>query len=131
MFRNKTIRKKTFVLKYLPSNFLSALSYTFNLSLSQGKLPSYFKNSRVIPLLKKGSTNNVSKCRPISLLFNFLKIHEKIVYNRVCSFFTLFNLFPDHQFGFKHGHSTSHVITLLIENITAAFEKNNRLWVFF
>ena len=43
----------SFVLKYLPSNFLSALSYIFHLSLSQGKFPSYFKHSRVIPLFKK------------------------------------------------------------------------------
>ena len=114
----------SFVLKYLPSNFLSALSYIFNLSLSQGKFPSYFKHSRVIPLFKKkGSTNNISNYRPISLLSNLSKILEKIVYNRVYSFFTRFNLFSDHQFGFRQGHSTSHVITLLIENITAAFEK--------
>ena len=38
-------------------------------------------------------------------------------------FFTCFNLFSDHQFGFRQDHLTSHVITLLIENITAAFEK--------
>ena len=88
----------SFVLKYLPSNFLSALSYIFNLSLSQGKFPSYFKHSRVIPLFKKkGSTNNISNYRPISLLSNLSKILEKIVYNRVYSFFTRFNLFSDHH----------------------------------
>ena len=38
-------------------------------------------------------------------------------------FFTCFNLFSDYQFGFRQGHSTSHVITLLIENITVAFKK--------
>ena len=89
-----------------------------------GKFPSYFKHSRVIPLFKKkGSTNNISNYRPISLLSNLSKILEKFVYNRVYSFFTRFNLFSDHQFDFEQGHSTSHVITLLIENITAAFEK--------
>ena len=41
------------VLMYMPANFLSALSYISNLSLSQKKFSSYFKHSRVIPLFKK------------------------------------------------------------------------------
>ena len=75
--------------------------------------------------------NNISNYRPISLLSNLSKILEKVVYNRVYSFFTRFNPFSDHQFGFRHGHSTSHVITLLIENITPAFEKKQSILVIF
>ena len=37
------------VLKYLPSNSLSVISYIFKLSLSQEKFFSYFKHARVIP----------------------------------------------------------------------------------
>ena len=111
-------------LKYLPLNCITALNYIFNLSLSQGKFPSKFKHAKVMPLFKnKGNVKNIQNYRPISLLSNFSKILEKIVYNRLYSFFTTFNLFSNHQFGFRHGHSTSHVVTLLTQKITAAFEK--------
>ena len=112
------------VLKYLPSNCITALCHIFNLSLSQGKFPTKFKHAKVIPLFKnKGSAQNIQNYRPISLLSSISKILEKIVYNRLYSFFTTYNLFSNHQFGFRHRHSTTHVITLLTENITAAFEK--------
>ena len=39
------------------------------------------------------------------------------------SFFSRFNLFSNSQFGFRKGHSTSHANCLLIDRVTAAFEK--------
>ena len=120
-------------IKYLPLNFIAALTHIFNLSLSQGKFPSIFKHAKVIPLYKnKGSPKNVQNYRPISLLSNLSKVLEKVVYNRLYSFFTTFNLFSQHQFGFRHGHSTSQLITLLTEKITSAFEKKqSTLGIFF
>ena len=44
------------LLKYLPINALSALSYVFNLSLSQGKFITFVKHAKVIPIFKKGNT---------------------------------------------------------------------------
>ena len=43
------------LLKYLSINALSALSYVFNLSLSQGKFITFFKHAKVIPIFKKGN----------------------------------------------------------------------------
>ena len=39
------------------------------------------------------------------------------------SFISRFNLFSNSQFGFRKGHSTSHANCLLIDRVTAAFEK--------
>ena len=64
------------LLKYLPINALSALSYVFNLSLSQGKFITFFKHAKVIPIFKKGNAKNAANNRPISLLSNFSKILE-------------------------------------------------------
>ena len=44
----------SFILKHLPKNVISILSYIFNQSLSQGKFISCFKHTKVIPLFKKG-----------------------------------------------------------------------------
>ena len=76
----------SFILKYLPKNIISILSYIFNQSLSQGKFISCFKHTKVIPLFKKGCPKDVSNYRPISLLSCFSKIIEKIVYIRLYSF---------------------------------------------
>ena len=80
----------------------------------------YFKHARVIPFFKrKGNINNILNYRPINPLSNLFKN----VYNPVYFLFTRFNLFSDHQFGFRHGRSTSHIIILLIENITTVLRK--------
>ena len=89
------------VLKYLPNNVISILSYIFNLSLSQGKFISNFKHAKIIPLFKKGSAKDVSNYRPISLLSCFSKILEKLVYNRLYSFLKKSNAINEHQFGFR------------------------------
>ena len=67
------------VLKYLPNNVISIISYIFNLSLSRGKFISNFKHAKIIPLFEKRSAKDISNYRPISLLSCFSKILEKLV----------------------------------------------------
>ena len=89
----------------------------------QGKFISSFKHAKLIPVYKKGDSKILINYKPISLLPSFSKILEKIVYKRLYSFFSRFNLFSNSQFGFRKGHSTSHANCLLIDRVTAAFEK--------
>ena len=119
------------VLKYLPNNVISILSYIFNLSLSQEKFISNFKHAKIILLFKKGSAKDVSNCRPISLLSCFSKILEKLVYNRLYSFLDKSNAINEHQFGFRKKHSTSYLTSLLTASIATSFEnKMNTLGIF-
>jgi hypothetical protein len=37
----------------------------------------------ITPLLKKGNKNNMSNCRPISVLTSFSKIFEKVMQTRL------------------------------------------------
>ena len=106
-----------FILKHLPKNVISILSYIFNQSLSQGKFIFCFKHTKVIPLFKKGCPKDVSNYRPISLLSCFSKIIEKLVYIRLYSFLNKFNLISENQFGFRRGHSTCHLTFLLTDQI--------------
>ena len=50
------------------------------------------------------------------------KILEKLVYTRLVSFLIRNSFFHETQFGFRPNNPTSHATTLLIENITEAFE---------
>ena len=116
------------VLKSTPENILLALAHIFNLSLSSGKFIDAFKVAKVIPVFKKGSTYDVNNYRPISLLSVLSKILEKIAYKRLVSFLIRQNFFHKNQFGIRKKYLTSHATTLLVENITAAFEKSN-VWL--
>ena len=117
------------LLKYLPINAFSALSYVFNLSLSQGKFITFFKHAKVNPIFKKENTKNVANYRPISLLSNFSKILEKIVHRRLYSFFNNSNLLSNYQFGFRQLHL--HLIILFTDKVTIVFEnKQSTLEIF-
>ena len=111
------------VIKHLPDSVIIALTNISNISLSQGKFISAFKHAKVVPIRKKSDVTNFNNYRPISLISSFSKIPEKIVYKRLHSFFIRFKLLSNTQFGFRTGHSTAHVNCLLVDKVTAAFEK--------
>ena len=108
-------------LKICPDNILVALSHIFNLSISKGEFIDCFKIAKVCPVFKKGDPCNINNYRPISLLSNFSKILEKIMYRRLYSFLNQQNFFYDKQFGFRKHHSTSHAISLMVDTITQSF----------
>ena len=113
------------VIKCLPDNVIAILCYIFNVSLSEGKFIASFKHSKVIPLFKKGNPKDVANYRPISLLSCISKILEKLVYTRLYSFLKKFNIISNSQFGFRKGHSTSHLTSLLTDQLASSF--NNKM----
>ena len=62
--------------------------------------------------------------RPISVLPCFSKILERIIYNRLSSFFSENNILCKKQFGFQKQHSTDHAIVYLVNEILKSFENN-------
>ena len=91
--------------------------------MSHSHRVNFYLRSRVVPIHKKGDVTNFNNYRPISLLFSFLKILEKIVYQRLHSFFIRFKLLSNTQFGFRTSHSTAYVNCMLVGKVTAVFEK--------
>lgn len=73
--------------------------------------PQEISNARVVPLYKKGETDNAANFRPISLLSSFYKIYMTLirtiiqegVENKICKT----------QHGFRPKKSTSHAIYLI------------------
>ena len=99
----------------------------FNSSISTGTFISCFKNAKVIPIFTKASQQLAENYRPISLLSVFSKILEKIVYNRLYSYWNKMNIFSNFQFGFRKTHSTSHACTLLTSKITESFHSKQKI----
>ena len=62
--------------------------------------------------------------RPISVLPCFSKFLERIIYDRLYSFFSENNILYKKQFGFQKQHSTNHAIVHLVNKILKSFESN-------
>ena len=58
------------------------------------------KNSKVLPIFKKGKKDDMSKYRPISLLPQVSKILEKLLTRRLNSFLTKYGVISNSQCDF-------------------------------
>ena len=84
------------------------------MSIEKGIFPDQLKIAKVTPSFKKGDTALMDNYRPISVLPCFSKILERIIYNRLYSFFSENNTLYKKQFGFQKQHSTDHAIVHLV-----------------
>jgi hypothetical protein len=58
----------------------------YNLSLRSGVFPDEWKLVKVKPLYKKGDWYNIQKYRPISIIYVFAKLLERLMFNRLIPF---------------------------------------------
>ena len=84
--------------------------------------PSYWKKN--IPIFKKGSRLLVSNYRPISLLSNFNKILEKLMFSGMHKLLYV-NCIYELQFGFRAKHSTNHTLIDITGNVKS--EVDNKI----
>jgi len=105
--------------------------HVFNKSITMGVVPSKLKIAKVVPVFKSGDPQDMNNYRPISLLSNFAKILEKIIYNRLVEFLCDKNIISPRQFGFRKGHSTIHPMSLLLNKIGEALNDKKHSIVIF
>jgi len=67
------------ILRNCSSYLALPVTLIFNLSLSQCRFPSIWKESFIIPLLKKGNKSDISNYRGIAKLSSIPKLFEKII----------------------------------------------------
>ena len=99
------------------------LFHVFKVSIKQGIFPDSFKIAKVTPILKSCVKDNVSNYRPISILYVFSKVLERIMYDRVYNHLDSKDLLYEKLFGFQRNNSTQHAILQLTRDITSSFEK--------
>ena len=82
-------------------------SLIINCCLTAGIFPSKLKLAKVVPVFKKGPTDQLTNYRPISLLPSLCKVFERIICNRLLAFFTCMNTIAPTQYGFRHNRPTN------------------------
>ena len=111
------------ILKKINSHVCKVISELINQSYYESKYPDSLKLAKVIPIFKSGSKKLPGNYRPISILSNLNKIIEKVIYNRLYSFFTKNNILNSSQFGFREGHSTTMALSEFVEGVLKKFDK--------
>lgn len=108
----------------LPLIAIKFLVNLFNNIIKFSYFPQAWKISLVKMILKPGKDKTLATSyRPISLLPCLSKLFERIFLLKLKSFISSHNVIPDHQFGFREGHSTLQQVNRLTNEIRTAFEK--------
>ena len=111
------------VIKHSFPSISAPLTNIINLSLQKGIFPDKLKLTKVISIYKANDPSLFTNYRPISLLSNFSKFLEKVMYNRITEFVEQYNILYRCQFGFRKNHSTSHALIHLINKISSAIDQ--------
>ena len=80
----------------------------------------WIKTWRYCPNSQRKVKGDKSNYRPVSILSNYSKVDEKLIYNQVYHYFENI-LFPS-QYGFQKGYSTQHCLLVLIEKLKEAID---------
>ena len=87
------------------------LANLFNKCIDQDNFLFDFKTAYVIPIPKTSSPKSLDAFCPISLLFVFSKLFEKILKKKMSKFIAKNNTLTPFQFGFRENNSTELAIT--------------------
>jgi len=83
---------------------IKQLVILYNNIFKEKKIPTSWKEAKIILLHKKGDKTDIKNYRPISLLSHMYKILTRIIQNRIKT--TLDANQPREQAGFRQGYST-------------------------
>lgn len=117
------------ILKKCADQLATPLATLFQNCLQQQKWPAIWKQARVVPVHKKKSQALPENYRPISLLSIIGKIYEKILVNRMTSFFDSNHLLSSKQFGFRSKRSASDLLLQLVTNWNKSLDAGKETYV--
>ena len=117
--------RKIFPLKSLNKDLIAKfIAENFNSCIDKGEFPSELKHVDIVQIHKKKDKHDISNYRPVSILSNYSKVYEKLIYNQLYQYFENI-LFPS-QCGFRKGYSTQHCLLVLIEKFKEAIDTGNK-----
>ncbi len=121
-----------FIIKQLKYELSKPITYIINHAIKTKKFPDEWKIAKIVPLFKgKGSKEDTSNYRPISLLPTCSKIIEKVMEKQLREYLDSNNIITDTQFGFRAGHQISHIIMAAQDYITEARNSKEKVMAVF
>ena len=110
------------MLKICGDSIYKPLHLIFRASLDQGTFPLCWKKANVVPIYKKNDKQSIKNYRPVSLLPICGKIFERLLYNKMFSFFIENGLISQNQSGFKPGDSCINQLLSITHEIYKSFD---------
>ena len=87
-----------------------SVTFLINKPIIDGTVPDVWNIARVSPLCKSEDKILVQNYRPIAVLPILSKVMERAVYAQLSAHLDLLGFLYQHQYGFRHGHSTAQAI---------------------
>ena len=115
-----------FFIKKVSDCLTAPLQLMFNRCIELGQYPESFKNAKVTPFFKNGNKDDPSIFRAISLLPIIGKVFERIIFDRIPFYLSVFEILSDSQFVFSQGNSTVDAIATLIEELRLHLHNNSK-----
>ena len=82
-------------------------------SIKSYLLPSCLKTAEITPTYKKGKKDFKENCKPVRILPVLYKLHKKILFKQMASFFE--NIFSKKQCVFRKDYNTQQCILTMLE----------------
>jgi hypothetical protein len=119
----------SFLLRDCAQIFVTPLFSIFNLIIKSSTFPTVWKQARVSPIFKKGDLSNIEHFRPISVICNFSKILESILYKRISA--GVKNYISPHQHGFVERRSTLTNLAYFSQYVSEAIDSKYQVDVLY
>lgn len=115
----------SFIVKDCIGAFLKPLLIIFNLCTTMSTVPKLWKRAKVCPIYKSGRRNQIDNYRPISILCNFSKILETILYRRI--YMSLRTNIAFEQHGFVNNRSTITNLSCLTQQVSRVLDNQGQV----
>jgi retron-type reverse transcriptase len=101
----------------ISEHIAAPLCNIYNTAIKEKHFPLDLKSGKVIPLYKKGDSTNTDNYRPITVLPAISKLFERLMYNQLYEYFTLFSKLCEAQYGYRKKRSTQSAIINFLDFI--------------
>jgi len=117
------------ILKKVENELIHPLTYLINMCISQGVFPNELKKAKVVPIHKKGKSDECENYRPISILPTLSKIFETLLKVKTMNFLVKSSVLNASQHGYMKQKSTNTALLDVIETITEAFDQKEKIQI--
>ena len=119
----------SFIIKDCANVLAEPLLYLFNLILKTSTFPTVWKVAKICPILKKGDASHIQNYRPISILSNFSKAFESILYKYIYGMVSF--MIDTNQHGFMTKRSTVTNLSVFSQYVADEINTNGQVDVIY